>query len=70
MSLSNRQLSQGGASDKRRFLGVHFKCCNMYQRIYTNQMGTAYVGRCPRCGKQVAIPIGEGGTDSRFFEVH
>ncbi|MBN1760827.1 MAG: hypothetical protein JW863_21035 [Chitinispirillaceae bacterium] len=52
----------------KKFLGVHFRCCNLYQRIYCNANGTAYEGRCPRCGKAVRIPIGEGGSNSRFFE--
>ena len=50
------------------FLGMHFKCCNVYCRIYKNREGTAYEGRCPRCGKKVRVLIGEGGTDARFFE--
>ena len=54
----------------RKFLGVHFRCCNLYQRIYCNVNGTAYEGRCPRCGKTVRIPIGEGGSTGRFFEAH
>lgn len=64
---------QKGASPsghRRRFLGVHFRCCNVYLRIYANREGTAYTGNCPRCGKNVRIPIGEGGVDNRFFDVH
>lgn len=52
---------------KRKFLGVHFQCCNVYARIYVNPEGTAYKGNCPRCGKRVEVKVGPGGTDSRFF---
>ena len=60
----------GPIKNKKKFLGVHFRCCNLYQRIYCNNNATAYEGRCPRCGKSVRIPIGEGGTSSRFFEAN
>jgi hypothetical protein len=53
---------------ERKFIGVHFKCCNVYQRVYLNPMGTGYWGACPRCGKQVRFVIGSGGSDERFFE--
>jgi len=49
------------------FLGVFFMSCNVYGRLYKNEEGTAYTGRCPRCGKIVNVPIGAGGTSSRFF---
>jgi hypothetical protein len=52
---------------ERKFLGIHFKCCNVYIRIYRNKEETAYEGRCPRCGKKVRVPIGGEGTSSRFF---
>jgi hypothetical protein len=51
----------------RKFVGVHFTCCDTYTRVYINREGTAYDGRCPKCAKQVRLEIGPAGTDSRFF---
>jgi hypothetical protein len=59
----------GKQSQGRPFLSIHFACCGVYCRIYRNSEGTAYVGRCPRCGKPVKFDVGEGGTDARFFVV-
>lgn len=56
--------------EKRKFLGVHFKCCNVYSRVYVNKEGTAYKGACPRCGKRIEMRIGKGGTDTRFFSAY
>lgn len=52
---------------KANYLGIMFNCCNVYARIYKNKQGTAYVGRCPRCMRTIKVPIGEGGTNTRFF---
>ena len=49
------------------FLGVLFRCCNQYARIYRRADLTAYSGKCPRCGKMLRVPIGSGGTGTRFF---
>jgi hypothetical protein len=57
------------ASQTRPHVSVHFRCCNVYCHIYRNAEGTAYLGRCPRCGRQVRFLVAEGGTDERFFVV-
>ncbi len=51
----------------RPYLGIYFECCGVYARIYKNKAGTAYVGWCPRCMRQLEIKCGRGGTDHRFF---
>ena len=56
--------------NKLNFLGVMFNCCSVYTRIYKNKDGSAYVGRCPKCLKNVKIPVGEYGTSERFFNVY
>ena len=59
--------SKGTAA--RAYLSVHFACCGVYQRIYKNAAGDAYVGHCPKCAKPVRFPVGPGGTSARQFVV-
>ena len=54
----------------RRFVGIHFACCDLYSRIYVNREQTAYVGHCPRCSRRITLKIGPGGTESRFFTAY
>lgn len=51
----------------RPSIAVHFKCCNVYLRIYLNRLGTAYFGHCPRCTRALTIKVGPGGSKSRFW---
>jgi len=61
------QIRRAGGGKQRRWIGVHFECCDVYTRIYRNQSASAYEGRCPRCLMRVRVSIGPGGTDNRFF---
>ena len=53
---------------RQRFLSVWYRCCRTYGRLYRNRAGTAYEGRCPRCGSPVRALIGPHGTTRRTFE--
>ena len=55
-------------SAARAFLGVWFKCCHVYGRMYKADDGTRYLGNCPKCGAAVKARVGEGGTSRRIFE--
>lgn len=57
-------------AEKRHFLGIMFECCNVYGRIYKNKEGTAYVGKCPKCLKNVMVKVGKEGTNNRFFRAY
>jgi hypothetical protein len=59
----------GAVKPGRPFLSVKFACCNVYCRIYRNNDGSRYEGRCPKCGRPVRFLVGHGGTESRFFVV-
>jgi hypothetical protein len=61
------QRPSANRSGARRFVGVHFVCCDVYARVYTNRDETAYEGNCPKCAKRVRLRIGPEGTNSRFF---
>lgn len=60
--------SESSEEEEKKFLGILFRCCNVYSRIYKNAEKTAYIGHCPRCGRKVSVKIGANGTDRRFFQ--
>jgi hypothetical protein len=67
LDLTNADGRQPKPAGSRRFVGVHFVCCDVYTRVYVNRDETAYEGNCPKCAKRVRLRIGKDGTDARFF---
>jgi hypothetical protein len=65
---SCRAESTPADSSSKRFLSVWFRCCHAYGRMQRNREGSAYEGRCPKCGSAVRASIGPGGTSKRMFE--
>jgi len=51
----------------RPYLGVYFKCCRVYARIYLTKDQKAFAGNCPRCAASIRIAVGEGGSAERFW---
>ena len=51
----------------RPFVGLMFRCCNVYRRAYLNAKGTAYTASCPRCSERARINVSPKGAKSRFF---
>lgn len=60
----------GEAERGRPWLSILWRCCSTYSRVYRDPDATAYQGRCPRCGRQVNIKVGPGGSSNRFFEAY
>ena len=53
-----------------RWVAVQWRCCSVYSRVYRNRDRTAYEGKCPKCQRELSIPIGPDGTNNRFFEAY
>ena len=53
--------------EPRPFIGVLFKCCRVYDRIYLNRAGTAYVGHCPKCAAKMEVKVAPGGSKGKFW---
>ena len=51
----------------RPYIGMHFKCCNVYRRVYLNAEGTAFHGHCPKCARPAKVKAAPGGGKSRFW---
>ena len=57
-------------TEKRKpkpFVGIFFKCCKVYSRIYLNTKGTAFVGWCPKCAAKAEVKVSPQGSDTSFF---
>ncbi len=60
---------QGPAGRKARpSIGMYWKCCNVYSRVYLNHAQTHFAGNCPRCGARTRIAAVPGDrTDTNFW---
>ena len=64
----NKKKHSGDPSPRARpFIGVTFKCCNAYARIFLNHEGTAYAGHCPKFSAPIRVKAAPGGSKSRFW---
>jgi hypothetical protein len=66
--ISGGRKPQPDKGPRAKFLSIWFRCCHVYGRLNRNADGTAYEGRCPRCGARVQAAIGPEGTERRMFE--
>lgn len=67
MKRRGREPAKPGIPAARPFISVSFECCTVYQRIYLNTAGTAFVGWCPKCARKVEVKVDPSGGDDRFF---
>ena len=51
------------------WIGVRFTCAGKYVRVFRKPEAPAYIARCPKCAKCVRFQVGQGGSDSRMFDV-
>lgn len=61
------QPADSAETSARPWLGIFFRCCHVYGRIYRAPDSAQYVGRCPRCLSEVRARVGPGGTSRRIF---
>jgi hypothetical protein len=55
---------------RRRWLGVLCKRCNLYQRVYIDRSERAYRGKCIGCKREILVIIDRvRGVRARFFEL-
>ena len=54
-------------SEGRKYVGIYFKCCHVYCRVYKSKAGDRYAGFCPKCGGKVQLLVGPDGVSDRFF---
>ena len=51
----------------RPHIGIVFKCCRIYSRIYLNKKGDSFVGWCPKCAAKMEVKVSPVGSTDRFF---
>lgn len=55
------------AGQKRHWVSVFYRCCNVYQRVYFRRGKVEAHGNCPRCFREVRFRLSQDGDTGRFF---
>ena len=63
-----KKSSRSGKEGRRPYIGIYFRCCGVYQRIYKKSGQESYKGFCPHCLRKVVVPVSPHGTEERIFE--
>ncbi len=63
-----KKSSRPGERESRPYIGVYFRCCGVYQRIYRRPDQDRYFGYCPRCMRPLTVRVSPDGTEERIFE--
>lgn len=58
---------ESAARPPRVWVSVHFRCCNVYQRVYFARGAVEAVGRCPSCLREIRFRLDENAEPGRFF---
>ena len=66
---SNTVPSNPGPPSPRPSIGMMWKCCRVYSRVYLKHAGTHFAGHCPRCGASLRIVAVPSDTPGPGFWV-
>jgi hypothetical protein len=53
---------------RRPYIGIYFRCCQVYQRIYRKPDKDRYASFCPKCLRPVTVRVSPDGCANRLFE--
>lgn len=60
-------LQKSSDQERPEFLGVYFRCCNVYGRIYLKE-DRVYAGKCPGCGRRARVDADKERAGRSFFQ--
>lgn len=59
--------ARGGSASRRPWIGIHFECCDVYQRVYRKPEDDHYLGFCPKCGRKIRLRVSADGVNAKFL---
>ena len=61
------QLMGEAPRQRRHWVSVLYRCCNVYHRVYFAVAARTAIGHCPRCLREVRFVISEDAEPGKFF---